>query len=235
MSDFQIKFKNIKILIEQFFIDYTNHARAKDIAEMTQVHPSNIFQPTPKNEQDYLNNKEKILKDISTHAVVFAAFPKNLRWNRNILLEVLATNGLCLRFTSKELKNDDAVVYQAVNSDGSALRFCNERFLSNKEIVKVAILNNSGTLSLASPLLKNDIELAYLAMRKNAFTESYFGTDLMDKINQQKQSYKDKNNGQEISTFTVLGDMYKALMALQESEKLSENLEEKPTPRKNKL
>jgi len=66
---------------------------------------------------------------------------------------------------SKELKGDREVVLEAVKRDGCALQYASEELKGDREVVKEAVKQNEGALEHASEELKGDRDVMLEAVR----------------------------------------------------------------------
>ena len=63
---------------------------------------------------------------------------KEIKTNKDFILELVTQNGLFLEYASEELQSDKEIVLAAVTNNGEALRYANEEFLKSREFVLLA-------------------------------------------------------------------------------------------------
>ena len=63
---------------------------------------------------------------------------KEIKTNKDFILELVTQNGLFLEYASEELQSDKEIVLAAITNNGEALRHANEEFLESREFVLLA-------------------------------------------------------------------------------------------------
>ena len=121
----------------------------------------------------YSSNNKRTLVD-------FAIADKNLRDNKELILEAVRDNGFSLEYASDQLKNDREVVETAVKQNGDALKYASDQLKNDREVVETAVKQNGDALKYASELLKNDHEIVKTALRYRHANFVYVGKKLKE-------------------------------------------------------
>ena len=84
---------------------------------------------------------------------------KNLKDDKEVVLEAVKKHELALQFASEELKADKNFILAAVNENGMALRYASEEWKNDKDVVNEAVKQDGRALQFASKGLQRDKEV----------------------------------------------------------------------------
>ena len=76
--------------------------------------------------------------NIDRNKATLEKLSKEIKTNKDFILELVAQNGLFLKYASEELQSDKEIVVEAITNNGEALRYANEEFLESREFVLLA-------------------------------------------------------------------------------------------------
>ena len=118
------------------------------------------------------NNRDFVLKAVIKNEEAFRFASKDLKKERNFVLEAVKNAGYVLAYSVEEweeLKDDREIVLQAVISDGYALESASEKLQDDKEIVLAAVKNTGYALDFASERLQDDREIVLAAVKNTGY------------------------------------------------------------------
>ena len=96
------------------------------------------------------------------YALIYAR--RNLRSDKDVVLEAVSTNGFALEWAITALRADREIVLTAVRQNGEALRYASTDLRANREIVLEAVRQNGRALRYASTDLRADREIVLAAV-----------------------------------------------------------------------
>lgn len=129
--------------------------------------------------EDLKGNRELVLKACrDTRAIQFAS--KELRQDRDFLLQVISKNGGASKYIDEEFRQDDSFMMDAIEINPSALAGASKKIRSDRDIILQAIKRDGKCIVYASEELRRDKALVTEAVRQSAFAIVHISRDLQD-------------------------------------------------------
>ncbi len=108
--------------------------------------------------------------------------PRELRNDKEVVLEAVKQYGWALSYASKELRNDKEVVLEAVKKDGRALEYASKELQNDKEVVLEVVKKDGWTLEFTSKELQNDLDVVLTAVKQNRSVIQYASVSIQEKL-----------------------------------------------------
>ena len=129
--------------------------------------------------KDLKKNKDFILEVLNFRGDVLRYIDNSLKKDKEVaLLAFEDLVGYQLKYLDKALKNDFEVVYAAVSTHGSALEFASDKLKKNKDIALRAIRNDPKAIKYVDAKLIEDRKFILEAIEVNLLVKEY-----LDNIN----------------------------------------------------
>mgnify|MGYP001401163425 CR=1 FL=1 len=103
--------------------------------------------------------------------------------DKELVLEVIKQNGHALYYVDDSFKKDKEIVLIAVKEDGSALEHADDSFKKDKEIVLIAVKQDGSALEHADDSFKKDKEIVLIAVKQDLNALKYANKSFKKKIN----------------------------------------------------
>ena len=105
-------------------------------------------------------------------------FRKNLRNDKEVVLEAIKQNPAAFYYASNELKNDKEVALEAIKQDELAFYFVSDALKNDKDFVLEVVKRNPAAFYFASDELKNDKEVVLEAIKRDGEALQYASNNL---------------------------------------------------------
>jgi hypothetical protein len=169
--------EHILYIIKEYYYDNKNRSLVdyKNYLEKLNYHECNEI---ARHTDLTIRDKYIIYKIVNKYGKLLSLLNKDLKGNREIVLEAVKNNGYVLLYASEELKRDKKIVLYAVIQNGYALLYASKELKGDKEIVLAAINQNGLALLYASDELKGDKEIVLAAVNQNGYALQYASNEL---------------------------------------------------------
>lgn len=105
---------------------------------------------------EFSDDKEVMSHILKKGFLNFRFIGKNLKNDRDFLLEHIQYNSSALDYLNEEFKNDKQLVLKSVNANGCSLQYASDSLKNDLDVVMCAIKNDSSAFRFASRAIKDD-------------------------------------------------------------------------------
>jgi hypothetical protein len=128
--------------------------------------------------RDLRRDREMVLEAVLQNGFNLRYAAAELRRDREIVFAAVKDNGNVLAYADPELCRDRGIVLQAVSMDGCALQYADPALRADREIVLEAVRQNGYALEHAAPELRRDREIILVAVRQTTTALRYADPEL---------------------------------------------------------
>ncbi|CAE7403978.1 unnamed protein product [Symbiodinium sp. CCMP2592] len=122
--------------------------------------------------------RQRWLQKVRANGHKLGAAPKDLRADKEIVMEAVKQNGIALEYASKDLRADKEIVLEALQESGHPLHYASEDLQANREVVLAAVNKMGVALRYASKDLRADREFVLATVTQSAYALQYASKEI---------------------------------------------------------
>lgn len=126
------------------------------------------------------NNRDLILRALTTHGSWLKDVPSSLKGDRELVLTAVKSPYIALKFAPEEFQNDKEIVMAAITKSSSEFEYASENLRDDKQLALVAVTSSGYELRYVSERLKNDKDIVRTAVSESGGSLEHASTALKD-------------------------------------------------------
>ena len=127
--------------------------------------------------------KKEALKIVQESGIELENLPKELKKDKQIVLEAVKNRVDALQYAHNIFKKDKELVLEVIKQNGHALYYVDDSFKKDKEIVLIAVKEDGSALEHADDSFKKDKEIVLIAVKQDLNALKYANKSFKKKIN----------------------------------------------------